>query len=154
MIFFKILPGCFRIFTFKVRGRPVYHEHLSFQQKSYEVINWSWHKIFKKIRKKAYLSGLKILTGDYSLTSKKKAVVKVLNYTCIWRGTPGDEADVPATELPLTYQISTLSFPLHICRSRYNVSRLFLKGLFFASKSDSSGAGRRMAKFGTWATAL
>ena len=72
----------------------------------------------------------------------------------IWRGTPGDEADVPATELPLTYWISTLSFPLHSCRSRYNLSRIFLKGLFFASESDSSGAGTRVSKFGAWATAF
>ena len=41
------------------------------------------------------------------------------------------------------------SFTLHSCRSRYNVSRIFLKGLFFASESDSSGAGTRMAKFST-----
>ena len=72
----------------------------------------------------------------------------------IWRGTPGDKADVPATKLPLTYRILTLSFPRHSFRSRYNVSRIFLKGLFFASESDSFGAGTRMAKFGTWATAL
>ena len=57
---------------------------------------------------------------------------------CICRGTPGDEADVSATELPLTYRISTLSFPLHSCRSRYNVSRIFLKGLFFASESETA----------------
>ena len=43
--------------------------------------------------------------------------------------------------MPLTYRISTLSFPLHSCRSRYNVSRIFLKRLFFASESDSSVAG-------------
>ena len=28
----------------------------------------------------------------------------------IWRGTTGDEVDIPATELPLTYRITTLSF--------------------------------------------
>ena len=55
--------------------------------------------------------------------------ISIINQS-IWRGTPGDEADVPATELPFTYRISTLSFPLHSCRSRYNVSRIFLKGLF------------------------
>ena len=31
-------------------------------------------------------------------------------------------------------------FPLHSCCSRYNVSRIFLKGLFFATESDSYGA--------------
>ena len=36
----------------------------------------------------------------------------------IWQGTPGDKADVPATELPLTYRISPSSFPLQSCRSR------------------------------------
>ena len=58
-------------------------------------------------------------------------------------------ADVSATKLPFTYQILTLSFPLHSCRSRYNVSRIFLKGLFFASASDSSEAGTRVPKSGT-----
>ena len=60
------------------------------------------------------------------------------------RGTSGDKADVPAIELSLTYRVSTLSFSLHSCRSRYSVSRIFLKELFFASESDSSGAGTRM----------
>ena len=36
----------------------------------------------------------------------------------IWRWTPGNVADVSATELPFTYRISTLSFPLQSCRSR------------------------------------
>ena len=39
-------------------------------------------------------------------------------YRCIIRGTPGDNTDVPATKLSLTYRILTLSFPLQSCRSR------------------------------------
>ena len=45
-------------------------------------------------------------------------------------GTPGDEADVSATKLPFTYQISTLSFPLQSCRSRYDCIVIFLKIIF------------------------
>ena len=75
-----------------------------------------------------------------------RGIYIVIRY--IWRGTPGDVADVPATKLPFTYLISTLSFPLQSCRSRYNCVVIFLKELFFASASDSSGA--RVSKSGTW----
>ena len=66
----------------------------------------------------------------------------------------GDEADVPATKLPFTYRILTLSFPLQRCRSRYNCVVIFLKGLFFASASDSYGEGARMSKSGARTAAL
>ena len=59
----------------------------------------------------------------------------------IWRGLPGDEADVPASKLPFTDRIWTLSFPLQSCQSRYNCVVIFLQGLFFASTSDSFVAG-------------
>ena len=41
-----------------------------------------------------------------------------------------DQADVSHTELPLTYRISPLSFPLQSCRSRYDCVIIFLKGFF------------------------
>ena len=52
-----------------------------------------------------------------------------------------DKADVPATKLPVPYRISTLSFPLDSCRSRYNVSRIFLKGLFFCIQERQLWSG-------------
>ena len=58
------------------------------------------------------------------------------------KNTPGNKADVPAKKLPLTYRISTLSLPI-----QYVV--IFLMGLFFASASDSFGAGTRVSKSGT-----
>ena len=67
----------------------------------------------------------------------------------IWLGTPGDEADVPATKLPLTYRISTFSLPLQSCRSW--MQRIS------PSKYDDTivmGAAARMSKSGTWAAAL
>ena len=60
----------------------------------------------------------------------------------------GDEADVPATKLPFTYRILTLSFPLQRCRSRYNCVVIILKALFFASANDSSGARTIVSKSG------
>ena len=78
----------------------------------------------------------------------------IIHVDGIWRGMPGDKADVPAPKLPFTYRISTLLLPLQSCRSRYNCVVIFLKGLLFASASDSSGAGTRVSKSGTWAAAL
>ena len=46
------------------------------------------------------------------------------------RGTPGDDADVPATKLPFTYRISALSFPLQSCRSQCNYVVIFLRVIF------------------------
>ena len=68
--------------------------------------------------------------------------------------TPGDAADVPASKLLSTYRISTISFPLQSCRFRFNCVVIFLKGLFFASASDSSGAGTGVSISGTWTAAL
>ena len=82
--------------------------------------------------------------------NKKVSLIRVM----IWRGTPSDKADVPTTKLPFTYRISTLSFPLQSCPSRYNYVVIFLKGLFFASACDSSGAGTRVSKSGTWTAAF
>ena len=84
----------------------------------------------------------------------------------IWRGTPGDEAYVPATKLPFTYRISTLSFPLQSCRSRMqknpfrnmttelyrerqlwigneSVEIRYVNGSFVAGTSDSSPGSPR-----------
>ena len=55
----------------------------------------------------------------------------------LWRGTAGDEADVPATKLPCTYRISIPSFPLHICRSRYNVSSYFYRDYFLHPRATA-----------------
>ena len=54
--------------------------------------------------------------------------------------------DIPAAKLPFTYRITTLSFPLKSCRSRYNRVVIFLKGLFFASASDNFRAGNESVK--------
>ena len=59
----------------------------------------------------------------------------------IWRETPGDEADVPATELPFTYRISAPSCPLQSCHSRYNSVVMFLQGLFFCIRERQLWSG-------------
>ena len=62
---------------------------------------------------------------------------------------PGNKADVPATELSLTYRISPSSFPLQSCRSRMQKIIPLEKCATHCIGSDSYGAGTRMAKFGT-----
>ena len=49
---------------------------------------------------------------DFIIGRTKEVITSILYIVHIWRGTPGDAADVPATKLPSTYRILTLSFPL------------------------------------------
>ena len=72
--------------------------------------------------------------GNNALENLK---LMLMNQRYIWRGTPGDKADVPATKLPLTYRILTLSFPLQSCRSWYNDSLWFLKRWFLHPRATA-----------------
>ena len=51
-----------------------------------------------------------------SFTFRSPSSTWLLKTLYKWRGTPGDKADVPATELSLMYRISPSSFPLQSCR--------------------------------------
>ena len=56
----------------------------------------------------------------------KNTKSKELKLFNIWRGTQGDEADVPATKLSFTYRISTLLLPLQL-----QLCRHISKGIIF-----------------------
>ena len=101
------------------------------------------------------VSGLRCKAFSHSTraSSASTSTKYLLSYLCcrtirylstyhIWRGKPGDEADVPATKLPLTNRISTLSFPLQSCRSRYNCVVIFLKGPFLHPRATALQRGR------------
>ena len=64
-----------------------------------------------------------------------KQTVRINIY--LWRGTPDDANDVPATKLQSTYRISTLLLQYVIIFP------------FLASTNDSSGSGTRVSKFET-----
>ena len=68
----------------------------------------------------------------------------IFSPTALRRGTPGDKADVAATQLPLKYRISTLSFPLQSCRSRMRKIVPLKKWATNCIGSDSYGAGTRV----------
>ena len=65
--------------------------------------------------------------------------------------TPGNVADVSAKNLPFTYQVSTLPFPLQSCRSRMQKTIPLEKHVTHCIGSDSYGAGTRKSKYGSWA---
>ena len=60
---------------------------------------------------------------------------------------PGNVADVSATELPLTYRISLLSFPLKSCRSWIQKIIPLEKCATHCIGSDSSGAGIEESRY-------